>query len=343
MEKNLPQPERTVDAVVVRSLMTPDEARQCIEEIKGHLIGVRKLLLELEERRGWEALGYESMRQCMVGEFGRSQSQLYRELKAGKIERKISPRGEIGLIPEGHLRHIGKLSPEKWLDAWSEVEKTAPQKGVTMSHVAKTVAKIKSLDVAKSEQEFVLGEWVRVKTRRRSSNWDEMRGVVAKVEEYEITIRLDDDSGQLLRFYRDELVKINAPNRELNQIIEEAIQCGDIVTIDCPTDAEFSQRMYNGCWGTISKRSASRRASSGVGSLEVVVKGKIIKFMKSDVKPVNNPTPTFREIIEKVNQLLSRDDIDELDRQILEFYVGRLSFTDKQLERLKQIWDSYSK
>ena len=333
MEKNLPHSEKAIDAVVVTSLMTIEEARQCIEEIKGHLIGVRKLLLELEERRGWEVLGYESMRQCMVGEFGRSQSQLYRELKAGKIEKKISPRGEIGLIPEGHLRHIGKLSPEKWLDAWSEVEKTAPQKGVTMSHVAKTVAKIKSLEVANSDRSFVLGEWVKIKTRRRSSNWDGMRGVVAKVEEYEITIRLDDDSGQLLRFYRDELVKINAPNRELNQIIEEAIQCGDIVTIDCPTDAEFSQRMYNGCWGTL--------ASSGVGSLDVVVKGKPIKFMKSDVKPVDNSTPILREIVEKVNQLLSRDDIDELDRQILEFYVGRLNFTDKQLERLGQIWNSY--
>ncbi len=118
----------------------------------------------LDERRGWEALGYQSMRQCMVGEFGRSQSKLYRELKAGKIEREISPRGEIGLIPEKHLRHIGSLPQEKWVDAWGQVVETAPPKGVTTSHVAKTVATIK----ASISQEFVLGEWVRVKTRRHS-------------------------------------------------------------------------------------------------------------------------------------------------------------------------------
>ncbi|MDJ0719524.1 MAG: hypothetical protein QNJ54_35775 [Prochloraceae cyanobacterium] len=335
MEKNSPQPERTVDAIVVSSLMTPDEARQCIEEIKGHLNSVRKLLLELEERRGWEVLGYKSMRQCMLNEFTHSKAHLYRELKAGKVEKKVSPMGDIGIIPERQLREIGKLPEQQWSSAWEQIVETAPPKGVTTSHVAKTVAQIKSLGTAEIDREFVLGEWVRVKTRRRSSNWDGMRGVVTKVEEYEITVQLDDDSKQLLRFYRDELVKIDAPNRELNQLIEQVDRIGDLVTIDCPGEAEFSQRLYNGYWGQV--------ISMGDGVVEVVVKGKPVKFMKSDVKPVDNPTPVLREIVEKVNQLLSREDLDELDKQILEFYVGRFSFTDNQLKRLEQVWDTYKK
>ncbi|MDJ0718208.1 MAG: hypothetical protein QNJ54_28940 [Prochloraceae cyanobacterium] len=283
MENNLASPQRAVDAVVVPPLMTKEEAHQCIDEIKGHLIGVRKLLLELEERRGWEILGYKSMRQCMLAEFVGCQSQLYRELKAGKIEKKISPQGEIGLIPEKHLRHIGSLPQEEWVDAWEQVVKTAPSKGVTTSHVAKTVAQIK-LNSTKSE--------------------------------------------------RDELIKIDAPNRELNQLIEEVARIGDLVTIDCSLEAEFSLILYNGCWGQV--------ISMGDGVVEVLVKGKSVKFMKSDIKPVYNPTPNLREIVEKVNRLLSREDLDELDRQIAEFYVGRTSFTDKQLERLEHLWDVYN-
>ncbi len=333
MDRNSSKPAQIVDAVVVSPIMTEVEARNCIARIKEHVINIRKLLLELEERRGWEVLGYKSMRQCMVNEFTHSKAHLYRELKAGKVERKVSPMGDIGIIPERQLREIGKLPEQQWSSAWEQVEKTAPPKGVTTSHVAKTVAQIKSLGTTEIDREFVLGEWVRVKTRRRSSNWDGMRGVVVKVEEYEITIRLDEDSKQLLRFYRDELIKIDAPNRELNQLIEQIDLHGDIVTIDCPTEAEFSQRLYNGCWGEV--------ISIGEGFVEVVVKGKAIKFMKSDVKPVDNSTPMLKEIVEKVNQLLSRDDLDELDRQIAEFYVGRVSFTDKQLERLEYLWNLY--
>ena len=333
MQNNLTQLKGSIDGVVVGSLMTAEEARQCIEEIKGHLRSLRSLLLILDERRGWFALGYSSMRQCMVEEFGRSQSKLYRELKAGKIERKISPMGEIGIIPERQLREVGKLPPEQWFTAWEQVVKTAPDSGVTSSHVALTVAKIKKLNNAFKEQDFVLGERVKVRTRRRSSSWNGMEAVITKIEEYEITLRLDDDSGQVLRFYRDELIKINAPDSKLNQTKGETIQRGDLVAIAAPSDAEFSQRLYNGCWGTV--------ASIEELSIEVVVKGKSVRFIKSDVKQVDNPAPILVDIARKLDILFNRQDLDELDRQILEFYVGRFSFTDRQLERLGQVWNAY--
>ncbi len=78
-------------AIAELESMSVQEARECIEEIKRHQTHIRMLLFVLEERKGWQALGYDSMRECMVGEFGRSQSQLYRELKAAKVEREISP------------------------------------------------------------------------------------------------------------------------------------------------------------------------------------------------------------------------------------------------------------
>ena len=333
MQNNLTQLKGSIDGVVVGSLMTAEEARQCIKEIKGHLNSVRKLLLELEERRGWEVLGYKSLRHCMLSEFKRSQAHLYRELTAGKIEKKISPMGEIGIIPERQLREVGKLPPEQWFTAWEQVVKTAPDSVVTSSHVALTVAKIKKLNNAFKEQDFVLGERVKVRTRRCSSSWNGMEAVTTKIEEYEITLRLDDDLGQVLRFYRDELIKINAPDSKLNQTKGETIQRGDLVAIAAPLDAEFSQRLCNGCWGTV--------ASIEELSIEVVVKGKSVRFMKSDVKPVDNPTPILVDIARKLDILFNCQDLDELDRQILEFYVGRFSFTDRQLERLGQVWNAY--
>lgn len=340
----VPQPENSGGSVVVSSNMTVSEARRCIGQIKQHLKSVRLLLLELESRRGWSALGYKSMRQCMVTEFGRSQSQLYRELKAAKIERKISPRGEIGLIPEKHLRHIGKLPPEKWSSAWIEVEKTAPDKGVTTNHVAKTIARIKKeLSQVKDKQEFVLGEWVEVRTRYGNKAWDGMRGAVIKVEQYEITVGFDDYKHQYLRFYRDELVKVEPPNSEVVRVIKVAgidnenqslSSCEDLVIIDCQKGADLKQRLHNGCWGRV--------VSVGNGSVEVTVKGKGIWYMNGDVTKVDSPIPQLKEIGEKLERLFCREDLDELDRHILEFYVRRLTFTDRQLDRLAQVWKTYN-
>ncbi|TVQ41946.1 MAG: hypothetical protein EA365_16270 [Gloeocapsa sp. DLM2.Bin57] len=101
-----------------QSLMTMQEAKRCIHEIKRHAQKIRELLLDLDERKGWEALGYKSLRQCIVAEFGKSQSQLYRELKAGKVQKIISPMGEISeQIPERQLRELSKLPESQWVEA----------------------------------------------------------------------------------------------------------------------------------------------------------------------------------------------------------------------------------
>jgi len=47
--------------------MSRDEAQQCIARIAHHLEEARALLLELYERQGWRALGYDSWRTCVVG------------------------------------------------------------------------------------------------------------------------------------------------------------------------------------------------------------------------------------------------------------------------------------
>ena len=74
--------------------MTRAEALTCIDAIKGHHAAERALILDLYERRGWSAAGYDSWEACVTAEFGQSRSYLYRQLAAAHIEKDLSPIGD---------------------------------------------------------------------------------------------------------------------------------------------------------------------------------------------------------------------------------------------------------
>lgn len=116
-------------------LMTVEEARACIDAINGAMTSARASLWELYHRKGWQSLGYSSWRECVVAEFEQSKSQLYRQLEAAEIEHQISPRGEIGSIPERHLRPLAALTPDQQREAWRKALDTAPNGKITGTHV----------------------------------------------------------------------------------------------------------------------------------------------------------------------------------------------------------------
>ena len=125
-------------------VMTFQEARKCIDEINDNLRNTRALLLDLYERKGWEALGYDSWRACVAGEFKQHQSYLYRQLEAAQAEINISPMGEkpeIGKIPERQLRPLTKLAPQEQREVWDEVTKETEGKP-TAKDVEKKVSEI---------------------------------------------------------------------------------------------------------------------------------------------------------------------------------------------------------
>lgn len=201
------------------------------------------------------------------------------------------------------------------------------------------------------DQEFVLGEWVEVRTHNGNATWDGLRGAVTRVEKYEITVQLDEEKWRHLRFYRNELVKVPAPNEELNQMIESTYaqapartiaptpresfyKRGDFVLIDCPKSAGQEYRQWNGCWGIV--KSVGR-----LGSVELVVADKTMRFSPSDLEMLDNPTPIFVEVAERVVRLLKRDDLDEFERQFLTLYLRRQTFTQRQLELLADLVEHY--
>jgi hypothetical protein len=130
------------------ALMTPDEARRCVAAIRQHLNSTRALLLDLYERKGWQALGYKSWRACVVAEFGDGQSTLYQELNAAQLEQHISAIAEnspasplIGSIQESHLRPLApyKHDPALVRRIWNKVLRTAPPGGITAAHVQQVI------------------------------------------------------------------------------------------------------------------------------------------------------------------------------------------------------------
>ena len=105
--------------------MTPNEARQCVDEIKSHVGKARAMLLDLYEREGWRVLGYESWRECVTAEFGQNERTLYAQLQAAQIESNIcSALQENDSIPIRHLLPLSPLEPEQQREVWTKVINT---------------------------------------------------------------------------------------------------------------------------------------------------------------------------------------------------------------------------
>jgi phage N-6-adenine-methyltransferase len=133
-------------------LLNWQEAQELVEQINEHFNSARALILELYEGEGWKALGYASWRECVSDEFEQSQAHLYRQLTAAKIEREISPIGEIGQIPESQLRPLTKLAtPEQRKEAWETAVKVAPDHKPTAAVVDAIVREIQADDAPTEE------------------------------------------------------------------------------------------------------------------------------------------------------------------------------------------------
>jgi hypothetical protein len=105
----------------VVSLMTASEARVCIQRIRDGIATVRSCLVELRDRKGWKALHYSSLRECVLAEFGLEKSQLYHELQAAEVEENLAQLDENsdisekppGWLPGTHAQVLADLEPEQ--------------------------------------------------------------------------------------------------------------------------------------------------------------------------------------------------------------------------------------
>jgi hypothetical protein len=129
--------------------MTAQQARECADAIKGNLESLRFMLLDLQRRRGWEALGYSTWRECAQAEFGQSQGYIYKLLHAAEVEENLAQSGFIQLdktehIPVSQLEELHKLPPDQQAAGLHRADQIAVIEGRerTAIHVAKAVKEI---------------------------------------------------------------------------------------------------------------------------------------------------------------------------------------------------------
>ncbi|MBV9388054.1 MAG: hypothetical protein JOZ78_16660 [Chroococcidiopsidaceae cyanobacterium CP_BM_ER_R8_30] len=165
-------------------MMSESEALQCINNIKGHWANIRALMLELKERRGWEALGYPNLTACLEAEFSESRTKLVRELRAAEIEKEIL-QVPIGTCPASHFRPLSQLKPEQYKLALDKAQALAGGQKLTAALVTQAVKQIiNSTELQKPVEtsKFQLGELVWIKCQSKvlpiQKVWDGCWGIV---------------------------------------------------------------------------------------------------------------------------------------------------------------------
>ena len=117
------------------------EARECADKIILGLMNIRRLVVELHDKKGWVALKYKNWTACVKGEFKQSERYVFFQYRSAVIEQNVSncTMVQLGTIPERQLRPLVCLSPEQQRNAWQRSIATAPNGKMTAAHVAKVV------------------------------------------------------------------------------------------------------------------------------------------------------------------------------------------------------------
>ena len=96
--------------------------------IKRHINTTRYLLLDMRDRKGWKALGYESFKAYGEKELGYQEAHIYRLVEAAEVSLQIgySPLGESS-PKETHLRPLKSIPEEVRKEIWDEATRKAEE------------------------------------------------------------------------------------------------------------------------------------------------------------------------------------------------------------------------
>ena len=144
-------PARATPIEIVRQsevMLSAEEARQIVKNINGRFEQSRKDLMELEDREGWRALGYDSWRTCVMAEFSQSVATLYRQLEAAKIEREIFGVSQLETpTPTAQLQAVRHLPTEQKRAAFKRADELAGDQPRRTAHVQIAAAEIAAPDL----------------------------------------------------------------------------------------------------------------------------------------------------------------------------------------------------
>ncbi len=136
---------------LVQLEMTLDEARETDRLIKRHINTTRYLLLDMRDRKGWKALGYESFKEYGEKELGYEERHIYRLVDAAEIGLQIGTDQLDSQPAESQLRPLKAVPEEERKAIWDEATRKAEAE-----HAKLTAQRV----------EDAVKEW-----KQRSSDW----------------------------------------------------------------------------------------------------------------------------------------------------------------------------
>ena len=103
------------------SEMSRHEAGIAIFKIKNNVSSIMQMCYELDARKGYKALGYNSFKECVMKELAGiiNYDYAFKMKNAGYVHRVVCPDLVMGSIPEGTLRLLHPLkSDEDKKEVW---------------------------------------------------------------------------------------------------------------------------------------------------------------------------------------------------------------------------------
>lgn len=163
-------------STAARLEMTLDEARETDRLIKRHINTTRYLLLDMRDRKGWKALGYESFKEYGEKELGYQENYIHKLVNAAEISLQIGFDQDCTIVQpkESHLRPLTQVPEEVRREIWEEATRKAQEEGVKMT--------------AKRVEEAV-AEW-KQRTEEFRAESNECRQTIRELEQWSGALRL---------------------------------------------------------------------------------------------------------------------------------------------------------
>ena len=113
--------------------MTLEEARETDRLIKRHINTTRYLLLDMRDRKGWKALGYESFKEYGEKALGYEERHIYRLVDAAEIGLQIGTDQLDSQPSESKLRPLKAVPEAERKAIWDEATRKAEEEGAKLT------------------------------------------------------------------------------------------------------------------------------------------------------------------------------------------------------------------
>ena len=191
--------------------MTLEEARETDRLIKRHINTTRYLLLDMRDRKGWKALGYESFKEYGEKELGYQENYIHKLVSAAEISLQIGVNqgGTIVQPPESQLRPLKSVPEDVRKQIWDEATAKAEADGDkrTAKHVEMAVAEWKQ-----RSNEF----------RDDANKYRKMaREATQKADQLQAALDLGQEKATVPRDYLEAKEKVGSLEKEIEKLKRE--------------------------------------------------------------------------------------------------------------------------